>query len=105
MQSVAFSPDGRSVLAGSLDDTVRLWDLATGDVLRTFKGSSITFSPDGSNVLSGSGNTVKLWELSNGQLIRTFEGHSGFVVSVAFSPDGRTVRLGKPRRDGKALAR
>jgi WD40 repeat protein len=65
---VAFSPDGRTALSGSYDETVRLWDLATGQTLRTFSGysgpvQSEAFSPDGNLALSGSGdNTLMLWQ-------------------------------------------
>ena len=81
--SVAFSPDGKHVLSGSMDNTIKLWDVASGQLLRTFEGhsdgvSSVAFSPDGRQVLSGSlDNTVKLWDAASGQLVRTFEGHSG----------------------------
>jgi serine/threonine protein kinase len=95
VQSVALSPDRRWGLSGSLDDTLRLWDLATGACLRTFKGhadtvSSVAIAPDGRWGLSGSEDkTLRPWDLATGACLRTFEGHTGGVNSVAISPDGR----------------
>jgi WD40 repeat protein len=107
---VAFSPDRTRVLwtGWSLekDHTIKLSDVATGALIRTFEGhagqvSSVAFSPDGARVLSGSGgllekdHTIKLWDIATGALIRTFEGHSGSgVTSMAFSPDGSRVLSG-----------
>ena len=59
VNSVAFSPDGKTALSGSEDNTLRLWDLATGREIRKFEGhsgavSSVAFSPDGKTALSGS---------------------------------------------------
>jgi len=100
VNSVKFSPDGRWVLSGSDDGTVKLWDVVTGKEVRTFAGhtdriSSVAFSPDGRQVLSGSNDeTVKLWDMVTGREVRTFTGHTDPVCSVAFSPDGKQVLSG-----------
>ena len=98
---VAFSPDGKQILSGGLRDlNIKLWDAASGRVIRTFAGHkgivySIAFSPDQRQVLSGSNDkTVKLWDVETGQEIRTFSGHKSGVTSVAFSPDQRQVLSG-----------
>lgn len=98
--SVALSPDGTYALSGSWDNTLKLWEVATGRLLRTSYGHgapvrSVAFSPDGASVLSASfDKTVKLWDMATGRVIRTFEGHSGFVASAAFSRDGARVLSG-----------
>src|SRR5450759_327152 len=69
--SVAFSPDGKYVLTGSLDNTAKQWDDASGAVVRTFSGhtdsvESVAFSPDGNYVLTGSSDrTAKLWDATS----------------------------------------
>ena len=100
VSSVVFSPDGARLLSGSEDKTMKLWDAATGRLIRTLEGhtdyiNSVAFSPDGARVLSGSNDqTMKLWDVTTGALVRTFEGQSGSIVSVAFSPDGKRVLSG-----------
>jgi WD40 repeat protein len=101
VRSVAFSPDGRLLASGSDDNTIKLWEVASGREVRTLTGHtyydvwSVAFSPDGRLLASGSSDlTIKLWEVASGSLVRTLSGHIYPVTSVAFSPDGRLLASG-----------
>ncbi|EED20635.1 platelet-activating factor acetylhydrolase isoform 1B alpha subunit, putative [Talaromyces stipitatus ATCC 10500] len=103
--SVAFSPDGQTVVSGSYDNTIKLWDAKTGSEPQTLRDhldsghsewvQSVAFSPDGQTVVSGSyDRTIKLWDAKTGSELQTLRGHSDWVQPVAFSPDGQTVVSG-----------
>ncbi len=95
--SVAFSPDGKLLATGGADGEVRLWQVADGKKLLTFKGHtswiwSLAFSPDGDTLASGSDDyTVRFWNISTGKCCQTLQGHTSQVWSVAFSPEGQTL--------------
>ncbi|MEH1789775.1 MAG: serine/threonine-protein kinase [Nostoc sp.] len=107
VNSVAFSPDGTTLGSASDDKTIKLWNIASGEAIRTLEGHAnwiwtVAFSPDSKTLASGSADkTIKLWNLQTGKLIHTLQGHSDGVTSVAFSPDGKTLASGSASKDMK----
>jgi WD40 repeat protein len=117
--AIAFSPDGKSVLTGSFDKTLKLWDSTTGKEVKTFGGPTghqnlvlaVAFSPDGRILASGaSDNTAKLWDSPVSLPVREFV-HAEAVNGLALSADGTklagagkdgSVKLWNPT-DGKLL--
>jgi WD40 repeat protein/serine/threonine protein kinase len=100
VKTVAITPDGRHVVSGSEDNTLRVWNLASGECLRILEGHSssaeaLAITPDGRQFVSGSEDTtLRVWGLARGECLRTLEGHMGGVEAVAISPDGRHVVSG-----------
>jgi WD40 repeat protein len=98
--SVAFSPDGRTLASGSFQKPITLWDVATGQQIRTMEGqtattTSVAFSPDGRTLASGSwDHTIKLFDVATGHMLVTLQTNTGIVESVALSRDGRTLASG-----------
>jgi len=100
---VAFSPDGLMLAAALEGQPIRLWDTASGLVVRTFNRPvdevtfSITFSPDGRLLAAGvHGGIVRLWEVANGEIAGAFDhgNEESDIHEVAFSPNGRILASG-----------
>ncbi|KAH9944909.1 WD40-repeat-containing domain protein [Amylocystis lapponica] len=100
--SVAFSPDGKQIVSGSRDQTIRIWNAATGEsIMQPLQGhtsgiTSVAFSPDGKQIVSGSWDrTIRIWNAATGEsIMQPLQGHTDMITSVAFSPDGKQIVSG-----------
>lgn len=95
---LAFTPNGQLLASANGDGSIALWQTKTGQPLRRFKGHSqgpvygVAFSPDGQTLLSGAlDKTARLWDWKTGKEIHVLRGHAGWVMAIAFAPDGRTA--------------
>ena len=99
---ISYSPNGRQVISGSSDRTIRIWDTETGSVIgeplqgHTASVWSVAYSPDGRHIISGSfDKTIRIWDAETGAAVgNPLEGHTDTVWSVAYSPDGRHIISG-----------
>lgn len=111
VRAVDFAPDGKWVVTGGSDRTLKLWawadgkpgDKPTHDIeAHTGWVEAVAFSPDGTRVVTGGADTaVKVWDAANLKPVKTLAGHTGFVRDVAWLPDGSAFVSGA--EDGKLL--
>ena len=97
---VSFSPDGRLIVSGSSDKTVRIWKVHTGAELVILRGheefvGGVAFAPNQRELVSGGGDkTLRIWNLESGTELAVLRGHERQVNSIDYSPDGRKIISG-----------
>ncbi len=97
VQAIAITPNGETLVSGSYDNTVKLWNLKTGKLIKTLEGhkeavTSVAITPDGQILASGSNdNTVKVWDSKSGELLRTLDTNKAAVTSIIINPDGENL--------------
>jgi WD40 repeat protein len=108
VHGVALSPNGKWALTGGADHSVRLWDLGAGFDRKLGAHSdavwAVAFSPDGRWAASAGGRhkggtgegdcEIRLWDVAAGTEVRRLSGHTGWVGSLAFSPDSQRLLSG-----------
>jgi WD40 repeat protein len=105
--AIAFSPDGKQIATGGFAGNIRLWDSETGQLLKTIGPLSspiweLVFSPNGDRLASANFNrssappSIRLWNTSNGDLLWDYKSDDKrlLVLSVDYSPDGKTLAYG-----------
>ena len=105
--AVAFAPGGRTLISGSSDRSLKIWDASSGQILKTLTGdtdtiASIASLPNGKRIISGSfDRSVVIWDADTGEAIRTLRSEQTYswevppaVWAVAVSPDGTRIVSG-----------
>jgi WD40 repeat protein len=106
IESVAISPDGQTLIAG-VRDTIKLWDLRTGTLLRTLlveqealypemkRVTMTAVSPNGQVIAIGTASgTFQLWERHTGKLLRSVRAHNTSINALVFSANQKTLISG-----------
>jgi WD40 repeat protein len=97
--SIAITSDGSRAVTTAVDQTIRVWDLHSGQIIRRFVEPNVileevALSPDGRTVLSGSADGITtLWDVGSGVEIRSFVDDQP-ITAVKFSPDGQKALIG-----------
>jgi WD40 repeat protein len=106
VNSAIYTMDGEKIISASSDKTIKIWNVRTGDCIKTLTGhigsvNSVELAPNSQHIISASDDhTLKLWDIVSGQCLRTYSGHQDKVQSAIFSINGQLILSGS---DDKTL--
>ena len=106
VNSAIYTIDGEKIISASSDKTIKIWNVRTGDCIKTLTGhsssvNSVELAPNSQHIISASDdNTLKLWDIVSGRCLRTYYGHQDKVQSAIFNIDSRMLLSGS---DDKTL--
>ena len=105
VNSIAFSRDGARLVSGDVNGILKIWDVRTRKLIRTFENGygevhAVAFSPSGKEVFAGrDGWSLQLIDTASGKTIQSFRGSDGTIKAAAFSPDGHQLATGGANND------
>ena len=105
VNSIAFSQDGARLVSGDVNGILKIWDVRTRKLIRTFENGygevhAVAFSPSGKEVFAGrDGWSLQLIDTASGKTIQSFRGSDGTIKAAAFSPDGHQLATGGANND------
>lgn len=100
VNAVTVTPDGKCIVSGSDDNTIRVWDMETGAQLRAIKGhesgvNAITVTPTGTRIISGSSDkTIRVWDWETESQLMAIKELKGSVNAITVTPDGKCIVSG-----------
>lgn len=90
IKDLVFSPDGNFLITVDLNNVIKVWDVSSGDVIRSWRQTgvwTVAISPDGTLIAGGgTDNKIYIWNFQSGEILQTLQGHTAAVSSIAFNP-------------------
>ena len=98
-RDACFSPDGKILAGGGLGDSLHLWEIPSGQLLKTLTAHKIVvsgaqYTPDGKNFVSIGSESLKIWNPKNWELLKTVQFTTKYPRPYLISPDSKIIAVG-----------